>query len=152
MEILLFDVAGERCALPLADVLRVVPAAAVAPLPGAPPVVEGVLDLRGRVVPVLSLRRRFALPDRPLRPDEVFVVVAVGGRVVALRADAALGIARVEDGDVVPAARVVARPGHVGGVARLPDGLALIHDLGTFLSEAEAAGVDAALAAAGRGA
>ncbi|MEW5928745.1 MAG: chemotaxis protein CheW [Gemmatimonadota bacterium] len=142
MEILLFDVAGERCALPVADVLRVVPAAAVAPLPGAPPVVEGVLDLRGR----------FALPDRLLRPDEVFVVVAVGARTVVLRADAALGIARVEEGDVVPAARVVARPGHVGGVARLPDGLALIHDLGTFLSEAEAAGVDAALAAAGRGA
>ena len=35
---------------------------------------------------------------------------------------------------------------------RLPDGLALIHDLGTFLSDAEAAGVDAALAAAGSGA
>lgn len=148
MEILLFDVAGERCALPVADVLRVVPAAAVAPLPGAPPVVDGVLDLRGRVVPVLSLRRRFGLPDRPLRPDDVFVVAAVAGRVVALRADAALGIARVDPAEVVPAGDVVARPGHVGGVARLPDGLALIHDLRTFLSDAEAAGVDAALAAA----
>lgn len=148
MEILLFDVAGERCALPVADVLRVVPAAAVAPLPGAPPVIDGVLDLRGRVVPVLSLRRRFGLPDRALRPDDVFVVAAVGGRVAALRADAALGIARVDPADVVPAGDVVARPGHVGGVARLPDGLALIHDLRTFLSDAEAAGVDAALAAA----
>lgn len=152
MEILLFDVAGERCALALAEVLRVVPAAAVAPLPGAPAVVDGVLDLHGRVVPVLSLRRRFGLPDRPLRPDEVFVVAAAEGRVVALRADAALGIARVDPADVTPAARVVASPGHVGGVARLPDGLALIHDLRTFLSQAEAAEVDAALAGAGRGA
>jgi purine-binding chemotaxis protein CheW len=147
MEILLFDVAGERCALRVADVLRVVPAAAVAPLPGAPAVVDGVLDLHGRVVPVLSLRRRFGLPDRPLRPDDVFVVATVAERRVALRADAALGIARVDPADVVPAGDVVARPGHVGGVARLPDGLALIHDLRTFLSDAEAAGVDAALAA-----
>lgn len=148
MEILLFEVAGERCAVPLAEVRRVVSAVAVAALPGAPPVFEGAVNLRGRVVPVLSLRRRFSLPDRALRPDDVFVIAEVGGRLVALRADAALGLARVDPADVEPAASLLADPGYVGGAAKLPDGLVFIHDLRTFLSEAEAEGVAAALAAA----
>ncbi len=148
MEILLVEVAGERCALPVARVRRIVRAAAVARLAGAPPVVDGVLNLGGRAVPVLSLRRRFSLPDRPLLPDDVFVVAEVGPRLVALRADAGLAVLELGDDVVEPAAGLVADPGYVHGVAKLPDGVVLIHDLDTFLTEAEATRVNDALAAA----
>ena len=147
MEILLLEAAGERFALPAAEVRQVLRAVAVAALPGAPPAIEGVIGVRGRVVPVLSLRRRFGLPERDVHPDDVMVLAAVGEREVALRADAALSLARVDPSRVVPAGGVVARPGYAAGVAALPDGVVVIHDLGAFLSEAEGAALDAALSA-----
>ena len=147
MEILLLEAAGERFALPAAQVRRVVRAVAVASLPGAPSAIDGVIDVHGRVVPVLSLRRRFGLPDREVHPDDVLVLAAVGAREVALRVDAALSLARTDPSRVVPAAGVVARPGYAAGVATLPDGVVVIHDLGAFLDEAEGAALDAALAA-----
>ncbi len=147
MQILRFEVAGVGCALPAAEVRQVLRAVAVAPLPGAPPVVAGVINLRGLAVPVLDLRRRFGLPGRALHPDDVFVVAEVAGRAVALWADVAVGLADVDPAAVEPASTVVARPGYVGGVARLPDGVAMIHDLATFLSDAESGELDAALAA-----
>lgn len=146
MEILLVEVAGERFALPAAEVRRLVRAVAVARLPGAPPVIAGVIGVRGEVVPVLSLRRRFGLSEREVHPDDVFVLTSVGARGVALWADRAVGLAAVEEARVEPAAQVVARPGYAAGVARLPDGVVVIHDLRAFLDEAEGAELDAALA------
>lgn len=149
MEVLLFRVAGERYGVDAAAVRSVVRAVAVSRLPGAPPVIEGVIDFRGEVVPVLALRRRFGFPDRPLHPDDVFVVARVGARSVALWVDAAPGLASLDPARVQPAAGVVAHPGYVAGVAKLPDGLLLLHDLATFLSAAEADRLDAALSAGG---
>ncbi|MBV9774635.1 MAG: chemotaxis protein CheW [Gemmatimonadetes bacterium] len=146
MEVLLFEVFAERCGIAVTEVRSVVRAVAVARLPGAPPVVEGVIDLRGETVPVLALRRRFRLPERPLHPDDVFVVARAGARTVALWVDAAVGMAVVDPAAIEPAGALVADPGHVAGVARLPDGLLLIHDPATFLSAAEADRLDAALA------
>jgi purine-binding chemotaxis protein CheW len=154
MEILLFEVAGERCALAVADVLRVVPAAAVAPLPGAPAVVDGVLDLHGRVVPVLSL----AAPLRasgPPAPPRRRVRGGLGRRTHVSRSAPTPRSASPAwtRRTWCPAGDVVARPGARG---RRPPAAgragAESHDLRTFLSDAEAAGVDAALAAAEGGA
>jgi purine-binding chemotaxis protein CheW len=119
--------AGEaRCGLPVAAVAEILPAAAVTALPGAPPVVLGALDVRGEVLPVVSLRRKLGLAERALDPDDRFLV-ASAPRLV-LHADAVEG--------VVPAAAGVAvwRP----GVARDGDGLLLIQDLADFLGDGEA--------------
>ena len=62
-EVLLFTLEAQRYALPAADVRELVRAARLTPLPRAPDVVEGLLNLRGELLPVLDLRRRFRLPQ-----------------------------------------------------------------------------------------
>lgn len=146
MTVLRFELDGRGHAIPLERVREVVRAAAVTPLPGAPPVVEGVLNVRGSVVPVLDVRRRFGYPERPLRPDDHLVVAVARQRAVILRADTATGILEVEDDRIEAAPRFAAGRELVAGVAKLEDGLVLIHDLDAFLSEAEAASLDAAIA------
>jgi purine-binding chemotaxis protein CheW len=147
LPILLAEFGGSRIALRAADVRGVLRAVTVAPLPGAPPVVEGIIDVRGRLNVVYDLRPRLRLPPKPTSPDDHLILARSGGRDVALRVDRAVDLltvplSRVHD-PAMPGARALV------GVVSLPDGLVLIHDLHAFLTEAESEGLDAALAAVG---
>ncbi len=57
-----FHLAGEEYALPVLQVREILPPQALSPLPGMPPHWPGVIQLRGRIVPVLDLRLRFGMP------------------------------------------------------------------------------------------
>jgi purine-binding chemotaxis protein CheW len=76
-------------------VREVVPALPATPVPGAPPYVEGVVRLRGEVVPVLDVRKRLGLEARSATRKTRFLVVNVGGRPVALVVDEAGEVVRV---------------------------------------------------------
>lgn len=145
----MFAVEGERYAVAASAVREVVRAVAVRRLPGAPAAVEGVVDVRGELVPVYDLRARFGLPRRDVHPSEHFVVATAGDRPAAVRADRVEGLASVAD--AAADASLSSSP-YVTGAARLPDGMALIHDLRAFLATDEADVLDAALARAAAGA
>lgn len=147
-EVLLFTLEGQRYALASADVRELVRAARLTPLPRAPDVVEGLLNLHGELLPVLDLRRRFRLPPRPLSPVDHFIVAQAGPRRVVLRVDRTEEVLTLEPGTLDEAPSSLPGVGYVAGAAKLPEGLVLIHDLRTFLSEAESLALDTALAGA----
>lgn len=141
-----FTLDGQRYALPLESVSRIVRAAEVTPLPLAPDVVAGAMDLGGRILPVYNLRRRLRLPERPLALDDQFVIAHTARRPVALIVDRALGLIDVQPGD--DGAALAPHLRHLRGVLSLPDGLVLIHDLESFLSPEEEEALQSALHAA----
>ena len=148
-DVLLFLLEGHRYALPMDDVRELIRAVRLTPLPRAPAVVEGLLNLRGELLPVLDMRRRFRLPARPLSSTDHLVVARAGPRSVALRVDRAEGLLALETGQLDASPRELPGVGYVAGALKLPDGLVLLHDLRTFLSEAEALELDEALAREG---
>ena len=148
-EVLLFTLEGQRYALPMQDVRELVRAVRLTPLPQAPAVVEGLLDLRGELLPVLDMRRRFRLPARPLSTSDHLVIAQAGARRVALRVDRAEGLLALEPGQFDSSPRELPGVGYVAGALKLPDGLVLLHDLRTFLSQAEALELEEALAKEG---
>ena len=133
----------QRFALPLQAVARVVRAAEITPLPLAPDVVAGALDVGGRVLPVFDLRRRLRLPGRPLRVEDQFIIAHTTHRQVALIVDRALGL--VDAHPVADPATLAPNLRHLKGVLSLPDGLALITDVENFLSAEEDAALEKAL-------
>jgi purine-binding chemotaxis protein CheW len=147
LEVLVFELGGRRYGLPADDVRELVRAVAVVPLPGAPPAVEGVINVHGRLVPVLDLRARLGLPAKPVEPADHLVVARAGGRLVALRVDRATDLVRLDAADVEQARGLVPGLESAGWVARLADDVLLIHDPGTLLSRAESARLDDALPA-----
>lgn len=147
MDLVVFEIGGLRYALPAPAVREVVRAVTVVPLPQAPPIVEGLINVRGALVPVLDVRTRFRLPPKAASHTDHLILAWAGPRLVAIRADRALDLARVEAGDVEDATTVVPDADYVSGVAKLSDGLVLIHDLRTFLKDAEAVALDDAVAA-----
>jgi purine-binding chemotaxis protein CheW len=145
LEILVFEVGGQRYGLPAADIREIVRAVAIVPLPKAPAIVEGIINLRGRLVPVLDLRTRFGLPAKPVEPADHLIVAWAGPRLVALRVDRATHLVRLDPAEVEDAKGVVPGVEYVAWVAKLPFDLVLIHDLRTFLSRAESVTLDEAL-------
>jgi len=143
--LLIFRVEDHRYALALEVVVRIVRAAEITPLPKAPAIVLGVLDLGGHVLPVLDVRRRFGLPRRDLEPKQHFLIARVASRTVALVIDEALQVMEVSSAEIVAAEQIVPGLEHVRGVTALDDGLVFIHDLEQFLSLDEAAALDAAM-------
>jgi purine-binding chemotaxis protein CheW len=145
LEILTFELSGQRFGIHLRSVREVVRAVAISPLPGAPSVIEGIIDVRGEVVPVFDLRARFGLLPRPVWPTQHLIIARVGDRLVAVRVDRAEWMVEVEDGAVVDATRVASSAKHIAGVATLEDGLVLIHDLDTFLNAFESQALEEAM-------
>jgi purine-binding chemotaxis protein CheW len=142
--VLVVDVGGHRSGLPAEVVLELQRMVAVVPLPGAPVVVDGVIDVRGAVVPVIDLRARFGLPGCPPAPSEHLVLVRARDRTVALRVDRVLDLVEIASAAVASASGLPAGP-HLRGVTVLEDGLLLIHDAEAFLSDYEVAVLDEAL-------
>jgi len=135
--LLVFHVNGQRYALRLAVVARVLPMMEVALLPNAPGAVVGVINVAGRIVPVMDLRQRFGLPPRESLLSDVLILARTSARMVALPADGVTGLLERVDTEVTPAASIAPGLQHVDGVVKLDDGLALIHDVDTFLSLGE---------------
>lgn len=145
LDFVVFEVGGQRYGLSACVVRELVRAVTITALPKAPAIIEGVIDVRGTVVPVLDIRARFRLPAKPVRHTDHLILAHAGERLVALRADSAVGLVPLEASQIDAAAQIAPTAEYLAGVAKLADGLVLIHDLETFLTEAEAEGLDEAL-------
>ena len=144
--VIVFELSEHRYALPLSDVREVLAIPTIVPLPKAPPIVEGVVNIRGVVVPVMDIRALFRLPAQLPHPADHLLVARAGARLVALRVDRVLGLELMDPHDTQDAAAITPRTEYLVGVARRRDGLVMLHDLGTFLAAAEASDLDDALA------
>ena len=151
LEVVVFELGGQLFGVPASDVRELLRAVAVAPLPGAPAVVKGVINLRGRVVPVLDVRTRFRIPSKVIEPSDHFIVARARDRLVALHVDRATDLIRVNLTDLEAAQVLVPSTEYITWVAKVPNNLVLIHDLATFLSHAEAEALAEALPAAAPG-
>ena len=145
VQLVVFRVDDQRYALPLASVDHIIRAVAVTPLPGAPATVVGAIDVRGRVLPVLSMRRRFLLPEREIGPADHFLIARSAGRAMALVIDEPCGVIERDAADLTGAGGTMAGFEGFQGLVKLDDGLALIHDLEKALSVDEARTLDDAL-------
>lgn len=147
-ELLIVSLDTATLGLPAADVIEVARAVAVTLVPGCPPSVEGVVNVRGRACPVYDLRARFGLRPRPVARDEHLVIANAGARgTVVVRVSRAVALRQVDD-----AALATAPPSTdpiVRALVQLPDGLLVVCDLAAFLSDLEATQTTRALAGAG---
>jgi len=143
--LLVFRLDGQRYALSLASVERVIHAVELTLLPGAPAIVAGGVDLEGRILPVLCLRQRLQRPLREIIPSDQLLIARIRERPVALLIDEAEGVIECAPSAVVDPGGIVSGLEQFEGLVQLADGLVLIHDLQSFLSAEEALALDGAM-------
>ena len=131
---------GEQCyALRLSAVERVVRAVEINPLPQAPEVVTGIINLQGQIIPVINMRRRFRLPERDIALTDCLVIAHTARRPVGLVVDAVTDVFEYPEQSIAGAESILPGLEYIEGVVKLRDGLVLIHDLDKFLSLEEEA-------------
>lgn len=129
---------NRRYALPLGSVERVVPAVDMTPLPAPTDGVAGVIDVQGRAVPVLAMRRLLHLPEKELDVNDRFIIARTRERAVVLVADEVMGIAEVSEQEMTVAGSLFPETNMFKGVARLNGGMVLLLELDKLLPNAPA--------------
>jgi purine-binding chemotaxis protein CheW len=116
-------------------------------VPRAPEFIRGVINLRGRILPVLDLKRKLGLGEVEAQRATRIVVVRVGERLLGLLVDGASQVLKVPVSRIEPPPEEVQEKGgdYIRGVAKLDDRLVIVVDLGRLLAhELRAAGAPAA--------
>ena len=134
-----------RYGLPLSAVERVLRIVEITPLPKAPEIVQGIINFAGNVIAVINIRRRFKLPACDVRLSDHLILARTSRRRLALRVDSAEGFTDCTENEITSAASVLPGLEYLRGVAKLLNGMVLIHDLDAFLSLDEEKALQAAL-------
>ena len=147
-QLVVFTRDSQQYALPLASVQRVVRTVEVTPLPKAPEIVQGVIDIQGNIVPVMSMRKRFGLAEPEVSLSDQLIVADTATRSIALLVNAVTGVIERTGEEITKAEKIVPGSEYVEGIAKLEDGILLIHNLDRFLSKKEDRQLDGLLAQA----
>ena len=143
--LIVFALDRQRYALQLSMVDRVVRMVAITPLPKVPDIVLGVVNVQGRIIPVINMRRRFSLPEREIVLTDQLVVAHTSRRTVALVADAVLDVIASPAQSLIETEDILPKIEYVDGVIKLANGMIFIHDLDSFLSLEEENSLDQVL-------
>lgn len=132
-----FKVAGAAYVLAAADVLQMESFTGATHVPGTPSYVAGLVQIRGRVVPVVDLRARFGLPAVEPSLDTRVVVIQQGERVVGLLVDSAREVVSIAPGAFHPPPDVVTEQaaGFVKAVAQAGGRLVMLIDCDRVIGE-----------------
>jgi purine-binding chemotaxis protein CheW len=108
-------------------------------LPQAPEFIEGLLNLRGRVIPVVSLRKRFGLSGKEQDGDTRILVTEISGRIVGVMVDSVSEVLRLPIDSICPTPQLVSngRAEYLSGVGKAGDRLWVLLDLERLLSIGE---------------
>lgn len=133
-QLVVFLVGGESYGVAIADVQEIIRTPAITAVPRAPEHVAGVINLRGRVIPVIDLRKRFRLPPADAGRDGRVVVINVSGEIVGATVDSVSEVLRVPAEAIVPPAPTLGGSGaHIRGIAQFDERLIVLLDLDRVL-------------------
>lgn len=128
---LTFFLGDEEYALPILQVQEIIRVMEATPMPRTPSHVVGVINLRGKVIPIFDLRRRFELPDVDHGDKTCIIVVRVHGRATGIVVDRVSEVVDIRSEEVEPIAALAAdvRTEFLLGIANCSDGLKILLDL-----------------------
>ena len=136
LQLVTFSIGSEEFGVDILKVIEIIRTMEITKVPKAPPFVEGVINLRGTVIPIIGLRRRFGLADKPEDADTRIIVIAINGMSVGFVVDSVSEVLRLQANTVEPAPPVVAGvdSDYISGVGKLEDRLLILLDLDKLLS------------------
>ena len=145
LHLVTFDLMGEEFGVPILDVREIILMSEVTPVPNAPEFVEGVINLRGQIIPIVDLRKRFNLEQKGEGTKNRIVVVEVGQNVLGLIVDGDSEVLRIPADFVKPAPALIA--GGIGaeyikGIAYYEERMIILVDLQKVFSSEEMDAMD----------
>jgi purine-binding chemotaxis protein CheW len=140
--LLVFCISGQCCALPLKCIERIIRAVEICPLPKAPEIVAGLINVQGQAISVLNIRKLFRLPEIETNLSDQIIIAHTLKRMVAIPVNDVSGVSEYEEQDFISSEELFPGIEYLEGVAKLKEGIVYIYDLERFLSLNEMAVID----------
>ena len=137
VSILLARLAGAQIGFSATSIREVLRSVTIAPLLGTPAIIEGAVNFRGRIVPVVNVRERLSLAALANSPDQFLVILEVHDRLVAVRVDDVEDLVEVAASELAPPSGVSPVIERLAGIAATVSGALVIYDADAFLTQAE---------------
>ena len=136
-QVALFELGGATYGLDIGTVHEIIRMQPITRVPKAPFYVEGVINLRGKVIPVVDMRKRFGLDTSDRTKNNRIVVVAISGTTIGIIVDAVTEVLRIPNSAVEAASTIVTAgdTDYLQGIAKLGDRMVILLDLGKVLSK-----------------
>jgi purine-binding chemotaxis protein CheW len=142
-----FHVGGEEFALDILRVQEIIRLQELTRVPNSNESMDGVMNLRGKIIPVVALRKRFGLEQVPANKQNRIVVVEIRGAVLGLIVDSVSEVLRLPAGTVEAPPRLSkVKQEYVSGVGKLDDRLLILLDVDRLLTNDDLPGTTAAQA------
>jgi purine-binding chemotaxis protein CheW len=130
-----FRVGEEEFCLDILRVQEIIRVQQLTRVPNSPDALDGVMNLRGKIIPVIALRKRFGLEQAPSDKNARIVVVEVKGMVLGLIVDSVSEVLRVPADTVEPPPQLgQSRQEYVSGVGKLDERLLILLDVDRLMS------------------
>ena len=131
-----FRLGNEEYGIDILKVQEINRIADITRIPQSPDFVEGVINLRGNVIPIIDLRKRFNMPEREHDRQTRIVVGEIDGRTVGLVVDAVSEVIRLPANTIEPAPKIVSRDqaDYITGIGKLDDRLLMLLDIDKILT------------------
>lgn len=138
-QLVVLNLSAEAYGVDIGSVREIIRMQDITRVPRTPSFVEGVINLRGKVIPVVNLRERFCLPAAEQSKDSRIVVVDTGGQDIGMIVDSVTEVLRVPSSVVEPVSNVLVTSAaeYLTGIAKLKDRLIILLDLNQVLSQSE---------------
>ena len=139
LQLVSFNLGKEEFAVDILKIQEINRMVEITKVPKSPEFVEGVINLRGKVIPIIDLRKRFKLPGSESTKQTRIVVVDIDDMVVGLVVDAVSEVLRLPANTVEPPPPIVAGidSEYISGVGKLEDRLLILLELDKVLSKDE---------------
>jgi len=128
MDVVCFTIADAEYGIGVESVLGVNPLMDITPLPGAPGHVRGIVNVRGRVMPVVGLSERFGVVESDDGSSRRIVVTRTGNGLAGIVVDAVTRVVCTTDDDIAPPPVDVIGTGYLSGVAQIDGSMVLLVD------------------------
>ncbi len=138
-QLVVFDLDSESYGVDIGAVREIIRMQEITRVPRTPEFVEGVINLRGKVIPVVDLRKRFGLNVGEESKDNRIVVVDIGGQDIGVVVDAVTEVLRIHASAIEPPSSVItsADSEYLLGIAKLDDKMIILLELESVLSDKE---------------
>jgi purine-binding chemotaxis protein CheW len=138
-QIVVFELASERYGVDIAAVQSIIKLQPITALPHAPSFVEGITNLRGNILPVFDLRKRFGLTVKEYTNNNRIIVVSLNTTKVGMIVDAVSEVLRIPEEAIEPAPSMVVTfdSAFIDGIAKVDQTLIILLDLGIVFGEDE---------------
>jgi purine-binding chemotaxis protein CheW len=140
LQLVTFKIGEEEFGVDILRVQEIIRTMEITRVPNSPDFVEGVINLRGKVIPIIDLRRRFGLEMREHDKHTRIIVIEINGMIVGFVVDAVHEVLRIPEDTVEPPPPAVMGgidSEYISGVGKLNDRLLILLELNRLLSREE---------------